>query len=469
MRSTGASGSCLLGAMLAVLALAVPAVAATGAGSGGDPFFPDAGNQGYDVSDYDLALDYDPAANRLDGVARISAVATAPLERFNLDLRRQMVVAAVSVDGVAAGFGQTGKQELVVTPAAPVAAGSSFVVEVVYGGRPEAVVDPDGSTEGWITTDDGAFVPGEPQGSPSWFPSNNSPADKASFTISITVPEGRVAIGNGVLQSRVVTGGEETFVWRQSEPMAPYLATATNGRFDLEVGSIGGLPYYEAIDPRAGGTAVLRKTPAMFDYLTGRFGPYPFSSLGAIVDFEPGVGYALETQAIPLYSATPDEATLVHELAHQWFGNAVTLKRWPDIWIHEGVARWIEWDWSEHSGGPTRREIYRESYALPASADQFWNPPPGDLGDPAHLFSASTYFRAGLMIEALVQRIGERRVIKILRRFLAENLYGNASARELKALAEEVGGDNLGRFFRDWLVKPGKPKGYGLGRQVGTN
>ena len=452
----------LLPLLAAAIATATPAVA--GIGGTGDPFFPKAGNEGYDVSNYELVIDYTPDSNLLIGAARIEATATSALERFNLDLRKPLAVSSVLVDGVPAASFRQSSQELTIRPAAPIAAGAVFSVDVAYEGKPEAVIDPDGSSEGWIRTDDGAFVASEPQGSPSWFPANDTPTDKASFTISITVPEGIVGLGNGVLQSRSVAGGKETFVWRQAEPMAPYLATAASGRFNLKISEVEGLPYYAAIDPRAGNPGPgLRQTPEMMRYLIERFGPYPFSSLGAIVDHEPGVFYALETQAIPIYPGPPGEATVVHELAHQWFGNAVTLKRWPDIWLHEGIATWVEWDWSEHSGGSSRKQIYRELYSTPARVKQLWNPAPNALRNPAQLFSASTYQRGALTIEALAQRIGERKVVQILRRLYAEHRYGNISSGTFTDLAEEVSGKNLGRFFADWLLERGKPKGYGVG------
>ena len=154
----------------------------------GDPFFPLAGNGGYDVTHYSLDLGYDPATRRLDGAATINATATQNVSRFDLDLRG-FDVASVAVDGRAASFTRDG-QELVITPQVGLRSGRPFTVSVSYGGVPVVITDPDQSIEGWVPTNDGAFVVGEPQGSPGWYPVNDNPTDKATYDIRVTVPDG---------------------------------------------------------------------------------------------------------------------------------------------------------------------------------------------------------------------------------------------------------------------------------------
>jgi aminopeptidase N len=230
MRCRGAVGR--LGAVvlaMAVLAVAAPAGAADSFTPGspglGDPFFPLAGNGGYDVANYALRLSYEPATNHLDGTATIRATATKNLSRFDLDLRG-FQISRLLVNDQAASFTRRG-QELVITPAAGLPAGQGFTVVVGYAGRPAVVTDPDESIEGWVPTDDGAFVVGEPQGSPGWYPVNDNPQDKATYTFRVTVPKGLTVMANGVLVSQTSAGGKTTWVWREGLPMAPYLATAT--------------------------------------------------------------------------------------------------------------------------------------------------------------------------------------------------------------------------------------------------
>ena len=240
-------------------------------------------------------------------------------------------------------------------PAHRLRKGATFTVVVRYGGEPKVVTDADGSIEGWIPTKDGAFVVGEPQGSPGWFPCNDTPRDKATYDIRVRVPKGLSAVSNGELASRTTKGRWTTFHWHNGDPMATYLATASVGRFRITTGTTpGGVPYYNAIDPKVAkkSRAVVAKLPAVTDYLASLYGPYPFSSTGVVVDNAPfEVGYALETQSRPTYDRPPDEPTLAHEAAHMYFGDSVTLKRWRDIWLAEGFAEFSSWMWSEHSGG----------------------------------------------------------------------------------------------------------------------
>jgi len=453
-------GRAALMAATAASLLGAPHTMAQGApGSSGlgDPYFPRSGNGGYDAVHYDLAIDYAPRSERLNATTRILAAASQDLSQFNLDFRGPRIT-RIAVQGQPAAFRRRG-QELIVTPPAAIPAGTEFEVAVDYAGRVGPIRDPGGLSEGWFPTGDGAFVAGEPRGSPTWFPCNDVPTDKATYLIRITVPNGRKAFANGILVDRIRQGRKTTFVWRQDEPMATYLATATNGRFELETSTIGGIPSYVAVDPReaAASRHSLRKLPAILELLESEFGPYPFSSTGAIVDKAHFVGYALETQTMPIYDRAPDEVLLVHELAHQWFGDSVTPERWQEIWLNEGFATWAEWLWIAHRGGQPIERSFNGFYRTPASEKRFWNPPPGDPGGPKNLFDNTVYVRGAMTLEALRQRVGDPVFKSIIRRWAAQHQYASASTAEFTALAEEESGQELDAFFADWLYEPGKP------------
>jgi aminopeptidase N len=419
----------------------------------GDPFFPLAGNGGYQVEHYALNLDYRPGANELDGTALIVARTTQGLSRFDLDLRG-FVVASVLCDGRRASFARDG-QELVITPARPLAARQPFTVVVRYAGVPEVITDPDNSIEGWVPTADGAFVVGEPQGAPGWFPANDNPQDKATFDMAITVPDGITALGNGVLAGRSSRNGRTTWTWHEGEPMATYLATATNGNFVLTQTRVGGIPVYNAVDPTLAAElgSLLDEVPDIVRFFSALYGPYPFNAAGAIVDDAPDVGYALESQTKPNFAFVPDETTLVHELAHQWFGDAVTLRRWQDIWLHEGFAEWSEWIWSERHGGPSAQDFFDD---LVAENDPgTWDPAPGLITDPADLFSDSVYDRGAMTLQALRVEVGDATFLRILRDWYAQYRYGNATTADFIALAQRDSHRNLHGFFEKWLYTPG--------------
>jgi aminopeptidase N len=443
-------------AALASGAVALAAVFSPGAPGLGDPFFPLGGNGGYDVQHYGLTLAYDPPANQLTGTAVITAQATQALSRFDLDLRG-FSITQLLVNGVAATSTRNG-QELVITPASGLPAGKTFVVTVGYEGTPSIVTDPDQSIEGWVPTDDGSVAVGEPQGSPGWFPCNDNPQDKATYDFSVTVPAGLTAMANGVLLSNASSGGKTTWVWRETDPMATYLSTVDIGRFDLTVSSIDGIPSYVAVDPQLAKGQVLSKLPEVIRFYSSIYGPYPFTAVGAIVDSAKNLGYSLETQTKPLFPYVPDEATLVHEQSHMWFGDSATLGRWPDIWLHEGFATWSEWIWSEHEGNKSAAQWFKQLYSTPAQNDRFWNPPPGDPGDPSLLFNGTIYYRGGMTLEALREKIGDDATFfRIMRDQAQENRFGTVTTQGFIDIAERDSGLDLGKFFQAWLDTPGKP------------
>jgi aminopeptidase N len=459
---------------LAVAAPAAPAATFTaGAPGAGDPFFPLAGNGGYEVGHYSLRLDYGPQNNALDARAVISARATQDLSRFDLDLRG-LHVGGVTVDGRPAAFRRDG-QELVITPAAGIRKGRAFAVAVDYDGHPNPIIDPDKSKDGWIPTDDGAFVVNEPQGSPSWYPADDTPKDKATYDFAITVPEGRTAIANGVLMGTTDNGDTTTWRWRASDPTAPYLATATNGIFETDFGTLpNGLPEYNAVDPQTRGAGSKDPNPQLawqrlevngraIDLFSQLYGPYPFESAGGVVDWAPNVFYSLESQTRPMYWRIPSEATVVHELAHMWFGDSISLEVWPDIWLNEGFATWSEWIWSERNGGESAAATFDRLYATPEDSDagqDLWFPAPAALPGPAEMFHTPVYDRGAMTLQALREKVGDDVFFEILRSWYAENRNGNVTTADFIALAERVSGRQLDQFFGVWLYEEGRPKSW---------
>ncbi|MFI6039461.1 M1 family metallopeptidase [Streptomyces sp. NPDC051315] len=446
-------------AVAALLTAADPALAAGPVGTPGvgDPYFPLAGNGGYHVDHYDLTLRYDPDSRRLDGKAVLTARATQRLTRFDLDLHG-LKVTGLTVDRARAAHRRDG-QELVVTPPRALDKGRRFRVTVTYAGTPGPVTDPDGSLDGWIPTDDGAFVAAEPQGAMTWFPANNHPTDKSAYDFALTVPEGRTAVANGVLLGRRTAHGRTTFRWRQTEPMAAYLATATIGRFEVEQYTTrDGTEVYNAVDPREATAAapVLKRLPSVLEWGSALFGRYPYRAAGAIVDRAPQAGYALETQTRPVYDRAPDLSTLVHESAHQWFGDSVSLTSWKEIWLNEGLATYTEWLYAEQHGGDSAQRAFDALYDTPAD-DDLWAFPPGDPGSGAHLFGTPVYARGAMALHALRTAVGDRAFVRVLRDWARTHRHGNGTTAQFERLAERVTGRELSALLRTWLYARGKP------------
>lgn len=492
-------------AIAAVVLAAAPAAPAAvhfkpGARSLGDDLFPQIGNGGYDALRYSINLHYDPRNNRLLHGTRSTmyATATQDLESFTLDFQ-DLRVGRVIVNGRPAEFKQirarprlsknpavTQPMKLLVKPRKGIRAGHSLDVTVRYEGTPKAFTDADESIEGWVRACsepgrcDGSFTVNEPLGAQGWFPSNNYMADKAQFRTAITVPATYVALGVGKLRSREPSSpGNRTWVWREGDPTATYLTSATVGRFDysrtrLTLSSFRRLQIYLAIDS-AGSTArkqAIRdkaaRIPEMTDFLTGLFGPYPFDSTGLVADWVPRVGYALENQTKPHFAGGKDGPSvgtleLVHELAHQWMGDSVSPATWHEIWFNEGWATIAETLFDARvEGGQAPEDFFADVYSAPAAR---WTPAPAVLDhDPADLFAGfPVYDRPAAMLEGYREIVGEARFEALAHDLLQRHGYGTITARQFVALAKRSSGlagadlKRLGAYFHQWLYVPRKP------------
>ncbi|MGW3105063.1 M1 family metallopeptidase [Streptomyces sp. NPDC001100] len=453
------------------LALVLTACGGTGgvpgtAGGAGlrDPYFPKAGNGGYDVTHYDLTLAYAPDAPELTGTATITARATAELSSFHLDFKG-MTVESLTVGGRKASWSRRG-QELTVRPSSALPKGGTFETTVRYSGAPETLTDPDGSKEGWLRTADGALALGEPVGSMAWFPGNDHPSDKATYDIAITVPKGLQAVSNGELRAETTDNSLTTYRWRTAQPMATYLATVAIGHYDItRTTTSNGLPVYVAVDPQeaAASRKVLARLPEIMEWEEYNFGPYPFSSTGAIVDRRGDAGYALETQNRPFFPGAPDTATLVHELAHQWYGDSVTPKTWRDMWLNEGFATYAEWLWDEDHGGDTAQETFDALYDGtyfddPTESDAVWAFPPARPSSAAHISDSPVYERGAMVLHKIRRTVGDARFYDIVQGWAAAHRHGTADTAEFTAYVERMApGKDFGGIWKDWLYGDGKP------------
>ncbi|GHI04806.1 metallopeptidase [Streptomyces cellostaticus] len=458
--SRSARLAALATAAASFLTIAASSAPTPGAPGIGDPYFPQLGNGGFDARHYDLDIAYDPGTGRLDGRTTLTARATQSLSSFDLDLQK-LEITKVEVDGRPARFTRDG-DEVTVTPRGTLAKGRHFTVSVTYGGIPEPLGGPIvfGSKYGWMKTADGVFVACEPNAASTWFPSSDHPADKATYDIRIKAPKGLTGVSNGRLVSTYDRGDSTYTHWRESRPMATYLATATIGKFDVQTGRTpGGIPVYVAIDPvlkNSNNVDVYAVTAAATDYWSQVFGPYPFEETGAIVDAMPEAGFSLEVQSKPAYSAVRNETTIVHELAHQWFGDSVSVARWQDIWLNEGFATYAQWLWAEHQGTRTAHDSFLAAYnARPADAG-FWQI---KVADPQRdtMFASAVYQRGAMTLQALRERIGDQAFFKLLPTWTRLHRYGNADTADFVRLAERISGQKLDDLFGTWLFTTGKP------------
>ena len=442
----------------AATATPVPVEGVAGAPGLDDELYAQLGNGGYDVAHYTIVLTVDPESSTISGTTTISAMAMTDLASFNLDLSG-LIVASVRVDDAAATFARAG-QELTITPATVLANGAPFSVTVAYGGVPTPISDPGVPFEavGWLHFDDvGTYVLSEPSGAMSWYPNNNHPSDKATYTFRITAPEPYVVAANGLLVAALDAGESRTFLWEASDPMASYLATINVAEFDMvESEGPGGLPIINFF-PVESSTRLQRTfavTNEMIEYFSSLVGPYPFESYGAIV-MEVPFGGALETQTRSIFGRTATiDMIIAHELAHQWFGNSISPATWRDIWLNEGFATYFHHLWTEHTKGVT---VFNATMrGMHGAIRNRQLPPPGA---PAldELFGAAVYERGAWTLHALRLTVGDELFFEILRTYYAAHAGGNATTADFIAVAEAVSGEDLTAFFQAWLYAEAIP------------
>ncbi len=348
----------LLGMLLPGVALGAGPNFRPGAAGIGDPYFPMDGNGGYDVRHYDLNVRYRPSNDRLDGVVTIDARATQHLSRFNLDFDG-LTVRSVRVDGKKATW-KRANGELTITPRSGLRKGTRFTVVIRYDGVPETIEDLFG-TSGFIHTDDGALIVGQPHVAATWFPANDHPRDKASFSFEIKVPKGLEAVANGVLTSRRTSGNWTTWRWDAREPMATYLAGMGIGQFDIDAYRADGIRYWDAIDPRL----LEDQLPAI---AAANGTQFLYSGTG-----EPGYKRLTRTIAVP-----PGGATLGFQVDRD------TEEAWDFLFVEARTAGGTDWTTLPDANGHTSQDPgacpgYLE--ANPFLAHYLTDVPP-DFGDP---------------------------------------------------------------------------------------
>jgi aminopeptidase N len=438
-----------------------PRGARPGADRSADSYLPEHGNGGYRVVHYDLDLDYRVLTNRLAGRATITAVAAQPLSRFTLDLGR-LRIQDVRVDGRPAKYAHR-PDKVQIKPERPPDAGDTFRVDIRYAGRPVPISGRWGDI-GWDELTDGALVASQPNGSPSWFPCDDQPSGKATFRVALTTSSPYAVLVTGDLVAQRRGAGRTTWVYERREPTPPYLMGVQIGRYELVDLAVGGVRQRAAIPPRVRADFAhdFGRHGQIMAALQRLFGPYPFREYVVVIT-DDELDDPIEAQGMAVFGANhvdgrrTHERLIVHELAHQWFGNSLTVADWRHIWLNEGFATYAEWLWSGVSGGPPVDALARMWHARLAAR-------PADLriADPgvARMFDERLYKRGALTLHVLRREVGDERFFRILRGWVAEHRHGTVTTPAFTALAERLAGRSLAPLFRAWLYSaplPGLP------------
>jgi aminopeptidase N len=425
-----------------------------------DSVYPSVGDPGVDALHYALDLSWDDRTERLTASETVLFRATRAADHVQLDLAHQLLVQHVWLDGAAVPF-QHAAKDLVV--AAPVKADSRHVLQISYDGVPEPVTAPtdraDFSTTGWTVAQDGTvWTMQEPYGAYSWYAVNDQPSDKAFYDVTIHAPHGQVGVSNGELLSRRTVDGRTVTRWHLPEPAASYLVTIAIGRF-TETRDTGphGLPIsYWTPSDRPAILRQVRYAPKAVAYLEGLVGRYPFPSLGVLV--VPS-NSAMETQSMVTLGSNGDTLSrdvVVHEIAHQWYGDTVTCADWSDLWMNEGMATYLaEVNWTADHSGKSRDDILRRFAAFAGPLRAQYGPPadyrPGTFGE------GNAYYIPALMWDTIRQRLGDEEFWSLAVRWLRTHRFTSQDRDTLATWWSKASGQDLTPVFHAWLEGPREP------------
>jgi aminopeptidase N len=419
----------------------------------GDRRYPALGSADIDVDDYFVDFSFQPEGHRLTGSVTARGRFRATTDQISFDADG-LSIRQASVNGQPAEFTISDRQ-LTIALDSVMSPGTLFETVVDFESAAfEGEWDPDRA--GLFASDGGVWAVNEPDGTSTWIPVSDHPSDKSTWTFEIVVPPGLEAIANGELTgSTTNSDGSTTWRWEQTEPMAPYLITMLIGDYDfVDAGTSDtgvALRHVVVSDRRDSVDAYLDVTEQQLKYFTDLFGPYPFDGYGiAITDSIPGL--AMETQGLSLFSSSDLDGTLgygqhlflAHELAHQWFGDAVSPALWDDIWLNEGFATYAQWLWIDSVGLDQLDSVAEGALAaLPAFG---W-----PLSQPDQMFGQIAYDGGAVALHALRLTVGDEAFFAGLRQWVATYLDSSATTDDFQAVMELVSSVDLDRFFEDWV------------------
>lgn len=436
--------------------LVIPAVA------GGDTYPRQAG---VDAIHYVFRLSLGDASDEIAGDASVTV-------KFTADGVREVVLDLASAN---AGKGMTvasvgplpfihAKDRLSVTLPAPPKAGQELTFTVSYKGVPADGLRLGANIHGERTM----FSENWPNHARQWLPMIDHPYDKATGEFIVTAPAHYQVVSNGLLiEESDLPGGLRRTHWKQSVPISSWLYALGVARFTSHhAGTVTGVPLQTWVFPqdRATGLVTFEElSRRAMTFFVDHVGPYSYEKLANVQ--AAGVNGGME-QASAIFYGEKDvaagHAPVVHEIAHQWFGNAVTERDWNDVWLSEGFATYFALLFTEHDEGRdafvdglkrSRDQVVALEQKLPDTPVVHRN-----LDDMKKVINSLVYQKGGWVLHMLRAEVGTEAFWTGMREYYRRYQNQNASTAELRTVFEQVSGKPLDWFFAQWLTRPGVPK-----------
>ncbi|WP_330166647.1 MULTISPECIES: M1 family metallopeptidase [unclassified Brevibacterium] len=421
-----------------------------------DPYTPGVGSTELRIDHYDLDLDYRIGPNRLSAKAVLTGRVLTDTSSIVLDLTGLRVTKA-SVNGSKVRFSTRGKKLRLSTGA--LHKNQPVRIDIAYVGNPRPAIGTWGDI-GWEELEDGVLVAGQPVGASTWFPCNDHPSEKSKYRIRLLTESEYTVVSNGRLTDKVRKAGRTAWTYESTTPLASYLATIQIGRYrhsqiaaedrypeaPVPLGLYAGEHWLRA-------ATRLRIQHRMMNLFIDRFGPYPFEVYDVVVT-DDELEIPLESQPLSVLGPNhlgPEweaERLVAHEMAHQWFGNSLTPRRWADIWLNEGFACYAEWLWSEESGRGSAddcAESWREALAA--------QPQDIMLGDPGgpDMFDDRVYKRGALCLHALRLTIGDEAFFTAIGEWTTKHRHGSVETADFIECVTQVAGRDVAEVVHPWL------------------
>jgi aminopeptidase N len=412
-------------------------------------------NPPVDITHYDLDLTFGLTDTTVSGTATITLTwKNAATNLLHLDLVGLTATSVRKSTGPPLSYVQNASGLDITVAPAPLA-NETVTIKVDYGGRAQS----------FYVYPSASYTFTEPNGSRAWFPCRDVPWDKATLDLHGRVPVGKILVSNGVLLSTSTSGGFITYNWQETHPLATYLmcASISDYAFVTTPSAVTSLGWYVYPSHQADAAIAFQHLDSMISFFSSTLIPYPFDKY---VMCESNLGGGMEHQTATLMGESivtdglNSEWITAHELAHQWFGDAVTLADWRNIWLNEGFATFFEAAWEESFYGSAafdqRMQVFEDNVV-------WWqaNRPDYPIFDPPpkYIFGWIEYYKAAWVLRMLRDVVGKPAFDSGVTAYLEAHKFGNASTADFQEAMETAYGASLAWFFDQWVMTgTGRPQ-----------